>query len=290
MQLHVVSVLVMLCALCSTTATAEARVVMRNADSCGPSCWTTTIDFVIEDEPVAGGVHMTLSGQKKIDPPDKLGGFVLLWGCIRADGSEPSLEATYRVKPHSADTPKPRAANCENYRVLGTWGMSPHDHGVLIPQEIHDREVTFSGDFTCDADLGQWFTADHVWIKRHFTYCVPLGLSDIYYIRGEARRADEGSGLGQINFAKICEQGSKSGGPTMQMRTQVKGATFQGEPVSLDNVPIMISNTLPDFCVLVGRDSEGIVLSSGYRLNTIGYAEPHVGWLSWLSQRLNAPR
>lgn len=274
------SVLLLFVALWSTTGPAEARVFMRNADSCGASCWANSVDFVIEDEAIAGGVYMTLSGRKYIAPPNKLGGFVLLWGCIRADGSEPSLEVTYRAKPHTADTPKPHAANCENYRILGTWGMSPHDQGVLMPQEIHDREVTFSGDFTCDADLGRWFTADHVWIKRHFTYCVPLGLSDIYYIRGEARRADHGSGLGQINFAKLCKEGSKSGGPAMQMRTQVKGATFQGEPVSLDNVPILISDASPEFCILVGRESEAVVLSSGYRLDTVGYAEPHVGWRS----------
>ena len=264
---------------------AEARVFMRNAEQ-----WTDTIEFEIVHEHIADGVYMSLSGRKKIQPPRSFGGFVLIWGCVRADGSEPALEITYRTEAHRAESPPPATANCEKYRLLGTWGRYP-DEEALIPQEISDREVTFSGDFTCDPDLGRWFTGGYVWIKKGFTYCVPLGLAEIYYVRGEARKAGGRSGLAQINFAQICDEGSKLGGPTMQMRTQVKGASVSGEPVSLDNVPIRISQTSPDFCILVGPGSEGTVLSSGYRLKSDSHsrkqdlARPSAPcWRSRLSQ------
>jgi hypothetical protein len=264
--------------LLALSSAAEARVFMRNAESCGDSCWTNTIDYQIDQELIADGVYMTLKGQKEIEPPSELGGFALLWGCIRADGSEPSLEVTHRTKPHSANTPMPTAPNCEKYRVLGTWGRYL-DEPALMPQQINDRDVTFAGDLTCNEasgapDAKQWFTGGYVWVKKPFTFCVPLGLADIFYVRAEARRADEGSGLGQINFAQICEEGSSAGGPAMQMRTQVKGATIRGEPVSLDNVPILISQTDHEFCMFLGPGSEGIVLASGYRLAPKGYSRP----------------
>lgn len=274
MQLSVVAATVMLSTVLPSTA--HALVFMRNADSCGDSCWANTIEFAIEDEPIAGDARMTLYGQLEIVPPMALGHFALLWGCVRADGSNPSLEVTYRTEELGDNTPPPQAPNCETFRLLGTWGMYPDHEAVLMPQEIHGREVTFSGDFVCDADLGNWFTGGYVWIKKPFTRCAPLGLADTLYIRGEARRADGGSGLGQINFAKMCEEGSDDGGPAMQMRTQVKGATFRGEPVSQDNVPVLISQTEPEFCVRVGPGSEGVILSSGYRLKSVGHSQPRL--------------
>jgi hypothetical protein len=102
-------------------------------------------------------------------------------------------------------------------------------------------------------------------------------------VKGEARRADGGSGLAQINFAQTCEEGSSLGGPAMQMRTQVKGASIEGEPVSLDNVPIHISQTTPEFCMFLGPGSEGIVLASGYRLVPKGYSrQPVVASEAWV--------
>jgi hypothetical protein len=266
--------------LLALSSAAEARVFMRNAESCGDSCWTNTIDYQIDQESIADGVYMTLKGQKEIEPPSELGGFALLWGCTRADGSEPSLEVTYRTKPHGVDTPLPTAPNCEKYRLLGIWGRYLGED-ALMPQQINDRDVTFSGDLKCseahDApDDEHWFTGDYVWVKKPFTFCVPLGLADIFYVRAEARRADEGSGLAQINFAQNCEQGSSAGGPAMQMRTQVKGASISGEPVSLDNVPIHISQISHEFCTFLGPGSEGIVLASGYRLVPKSYSRPAV--------------
>ena len=96
--------------LVTLSSAAEARVFMRNAESCGDPCWTDIIEYQIDQELIADGVYMTLKGQKEIEPPSKLGGFALLWGCIRADGSELSLEVTHRTKPHSADTPLPNRA------------------------------------------------------------------------------------------------------------------------------------------------------------------------------------
>ena len=279
--------------LVTLSSAAEARVFMRNSEDCGDDCWKNTIDYLIDQEHIADGIYMTLSGPKEIDPPSELGGFALLWGCIRADGSEPSLEVTHRTEPHSADTPMPTAPNCERYRLLGAWGRYLGED-ALMPQQINDRDVTFSGDLKCNEahdapDDEHWFTGDYVWVKKPFTFCVPLGLADIFYVRAEARRADEGSGLGQINFAQICEQGSSAGGPAMQMRTQVKGASINGEPVSLDNVPILISQTDHEFCMFLGPGSEGIALASGYRLAPKGYSRPLTvsskempGMIAWL--------
>ena len=282
MQLVIISIAAL--GLMMWSAGAEARVFMRNAEH-----WTDTIDFEIANEHIADGVYMSLSGQKKILAPQALGGFVLLWGCVRADGSEPALEITYRTEAHQADTPPPAVTTCEKYRLVGVWGRHPNEI-ALIPQEIRDQEVTFSGDFTCDPDLGQWFTGGYVWIKKGFTFCAPLGLTNIYYVRGEARRADGSMGLAQINFAQSCEEGSSHGGPAMQMRAQVKGVSINGEPVSLDNVPIHVSQTSLDFCILLGPGSEGVVLSSGYQFNADGYSRteisaPHPSscWPLWLS-------
>lgn len=236
---------------------ADASVSMEN----DPASPYARIIASVRDEPLSPGAWATIGPTVlNVSVPSELGQFLAVWACANADGSNQRFETTMQAAPHSTVYPEP---TCDLKKLVGTWGRDGHGANALIQQEIVDKEVRFIGDYACDGDIANYFSASGVHIKRAYTYCAPKGLATSVAFRLEARKS--GGGFAQINIRKRCTEGSTDS-PAMDMRTQCKGAsTADGGPVSCDDISIPVLPDSNEYCILVSA-GEGVVLFSGYRL------------------------
>jgi hypothetical protein len=107
-------------------------------------------------------------------------------------------------------------ASSENYRLLGTWGMSRTIRRPSLRK--FTIEVTFSAILLVMPMLASGSPPATSGLRPFVR--VPSGKRYLH-VRGEARRADKAQAW-QVNFAKLCEEG-EDWQATNAMRTQVKG-------------------------------------------------------------------
>jgi hypothetical protein len=154
----------------------------------------------------------------------------------------------------------------DHLRFVSAWGTKPRSTD-LMAQRQDNNVVQFVGDYDFDFDYGVSVSGDGRWRYRGNSGGWPAKRCNVIYLRGECgRKANEGAGICQINFASRCTEGTSSTG-SMSFRAQVKGYSTPGNrDAANDMVRVVIDPAINQLGVMINDRSIGLYLNSGFEL------------------------